>query len=104
MLGNAEDGAPEVTLETSMGSVTVELYNKHAPRTCRNFIELSRRGKYDNVKFHRIIKIVVVVGEEVGFYRTRRRSYGYRERWRIDIWVTSVRLALPWRLIEVSNR
>ncbi|KAK4348330.1 hypothetical protein RND71_031085 [Anisodus tanguticus] len=33
-----------------------EMYYKHAPRTCRNFIELARRGYYDNVKFHRIIK------------------------------------------------
>ncbi|WRX24555.1 Cyclophilin-type peptidyl-prolyl cis-trans isomerase domain - like 10 [Theobroma cacao] len=56
MWASSEGGPPEVTLETSMGSFTVELYYKHAPRTCRNFIELSRRGYYDNVKFHRIIK------------------------------------------------
>ncbi|CAB4287111.1 unnamed protein product [Prunus armeniaca] len=43
MWASAEGGSPEVTLETSMGAFTVELYYKHAPRTCRNFIELSRR-------------------------------------------------------------
>ncbi|OMO68436.1 hypothetical protein COLO4_29671 [Corchorus olitorius] len=48
MWASSEGGPPEVTLETSMGSFTVELYYKHAPRTCRNFIELSRRGYYDN--------------------------------------------------------
>lgn len=86
MTADAEGGAPEVTLETSMGPFTVEvplslslpflfsyyfvplfnfilfgdgqLYYKHAPRTCRNFLELSRRGYYDNVKFHRIIKVL----------------------------------------------
>ncbi|MBA0760548.1 hypothetical protein Gotri_023282 [Gossypium trilobum] len=62
MWASSEGGAPEVTLETSMGAFTVELYYKHAPRTCRNFIELSRRGYYDNVKFHRIIKDFIVQG------------------------------------------
>ncbi|KAK8491338.1 hypothetical protein V6N11_014417 [Hibiscus sabdariffa] len=62
MWASSEGGAPEVTLETSMGAFTVELYYKHAPRTCRNFIELSRKGYYDNVKFHRIIKDFIVQG------------------------------------------
>jgi hypothetical protein len=33
------------------------MYYKHAPKTCRNFVELARRGYYDNVIFHRIIKV-----------------------------------------------
>ncbi|KAF9598581.1 hypothetical protein IFM89_028208 [Coptis chinensis] len=45
-----------------MGPFTIELYFKHAPRTCRNFIELSRSGYYDNLKFHRIIEDFVVQG------------------------------------------
>ncbi|XP_024003819.1 peptidyl-prolyl cis-trans isomerase CYP18-2 isoform X1 [Eutrema salsugineum] len=57
MAARPEGSPPEVTLETSMGPFTVEMYHKHSPRTCRNFIELSRRGYYDNVLFHRIIKV-----------------------------------------------
>ncbi|KHN02199.1 Peptidyl-prolyl cis-trans isomerase-like 1 [Glycine soja] len=73
----AEGGAPEVTLETSMGSFTFELYYKHAPRTCRNFIELSRRGYYDNVKFHRIIKdFIVQGGDPTGTGRGGESIYG----------------------------
>ena len=41
--------APEVTINTSVGPVTVELYYKHAPKTCQNFFELARRGYYDGV-------------------------------------------------------
>lgn len=51
-----------VCLETSMGKITVELYWKHAPKTCQNFAELSRRGYYNGVKFHRIIKDFMVQG------------------------------------------
>lgn len=39
--------APRVELTTSMGALTVELYVQHAPRTCRNFAELSKKGYYD---------------------------------------------------------
>nr|QMV80844.1 peptidylprolyl cis-trans isomerase 37 [Clitoria ternatea] len=77
MWASAEGGAPEVTLETSMGAFTVELYYKHAPRTCRNFIELSRRGYYDNVKFHRIIKdFIVQGGDPTGTGRGGESIYG----------------------------
>ena len=46
-----------VVLETNMGTITVELYFKHAPATCKNFSELARRGYYNGTVFHRIIKV-----------------------------------------------
>ncbi|PON78044.1 Cyclophilin-type peptidyl-prolyl cis-trans isomerase [Parasponia andersonii] len=77
MWASAEGGVPEVTLETSMGAFTVELYYKHSPRTCRNFLELSRRGYYDNVKFHRIIKdFIVQGGDPTGTGRGGESIYG----------------------------
>lgn len=45
-----------------MGNVVVELYWRHAPKTCKNFAELARRGYYNNTKFHRIIKDFMVQG------------------------------------------
>lgn len=45
-----------------MGSVELELYWKHAPVTCCNFAELSRRGYYNGLKFHRIIKDFMIQG------------------------------------------
>ena len=30
----------DVILETSMGTVVCEMYYDHAPRTCKNFVEL----------------------------------------------------------------
>jgi hypothetical protein len=42
--------APQIQIDTSMGSFTVELYYKHAPRTVKNFTELARRGYYDGTK------------------------------------------------------
>ncbi|XP_014484161.1 PREDICTED: peptidyl-prolyl cis-trans isomerase-like 1 [Dinoponera quadriceps] len=53
---------PFVTFETTMGEITVELYWKHAPITCRNFAELTRRGYYNGTKFHRVIRDFMIQG------------------------------------------
>ncbi|KAG8450964.1 hypothetical protein GDO86_003299 [Hymenochirus boettgeri] len=68
---------PHVILETSMGTVTVELYWSHAPRTCKNFAELARRGFYNGTKFHRIIKdFMVQGGDPTGTGRGGASIYG----------------------------
>ena len=46
-----------VVLETSMGNISIELYWKEAPKTCKNFSELARRKYYDGVTFHRVIAV-----------------------------------------------
>ncbi|XP_038675232.1 peptidyl-prolyl cis-trans isomerase-like 1 isoform X2 [Scyliorhinus canicula] len=51
-----------VTLDTTMGTILLELYWKHAPKTCRNFAELIRRGYYNGTKFHRVISGFVIQG------------------------------------------
>lgn len=45
-----------------MGEITFELYWKHAPITCRNFAELTRRGYYNGTKFHRVIRDFMIQG------------------------------------------
>ncbi|EJU00695.1 hypothetical protein DACRYDRAFT_89658 [Dacryopinax primogenitus] len=51
-----------VFINTSMGDIEVELYTQHAPKTCRNFSELAKRGYYDGTIFHRIIADFMVQG------------------------------------------
>lgn len=45
-----------------MGNIIIELYWKHAPKTCRNFAELARRGYYNGTIFHRIIADFIIQG------------------------------------------
>ena len=72
-----DDGGPLVVLETSMGTITVELYDKHAPRTCRNFLELARRGYYNGTIFHRVIKdFMIQGGDPTGTGRGGESIYG----------------------------
>ncbi len=46
---------PQVLLETSQGDVVLELFEDNAPNTVANFISLVEAGKYDGLKFHRVI-------------------------------------------------
>ena len=55
------------TIETTKGSMKVELYAKDAPRTVNNFVVLARDGFYDGVIFHRVIKdFMVQTGDPEG--------------------------------------
>jgi cyclophilin family peptidyl-prolyl cis-trans isomerase len=47
---------PKVLIETSKGSMTVELYPDKAPKTVENFLNYANSGAYDNTIFHRVIK------------------------------------------------
>ncbi|SPQ19102.1 9f32333e-3670-4d32-93a5-f29c5e134c10 [Thermothielavioides terrestris] len=69
--------ATNVALETSMGTIVVELYTQHAPRTCENFRALAERGYYDNTIFHRIIPdFMVQGGDPTGTGRGGESIYG----------------------------
>lgn len=45
-----------VTLHTSMGDISLQMFASLAPNTVANFTKLAGEGFYDNVKFHRVIK------------------------------------------------
>eukprot|EP00049_Salpingoeca_infusionum_P006706 m.110371 g.110371 ORF g.110371 m.110371 type:complete len:161 (-) comp13399_c0_seq1:345-827(-) len=67
----------EVEFSTSMGTFRCELYWDHAPKTCKNFAELAKRGYYDNVIFHRIIKdFMAQTGDPTGTGRGGTSIYG----------------------------
>jgi len=66
-----------VVLDTSMGSLTVELYWDQTPKTCKNFWELSQRGYYDGTIFHRIIaNFMIQGGDPTGTGRGGSSIYG----------------------------
>jgi len=43
-------------LDTSKGQIKIKLFAKEVPTMATNFIELAKQGKYNNVKFHKVIK------------------------------------------------
>ncbi|CAG7849351.1 Peptidyl-prolyl cis-trans isomerase-like 1 Short=PPIase; AltName: Full=Rotamase [Serendipita indica DSM 11827] len=66
-----------VVLRTNLGEITLELYDDHAPRTCKNFRELAKRGYYRNVLWHRIIPdMMCQSGDPTGSGRGGTSIYG----------------------------
>lgn len=48
--------ASQVTVTTSEGAITLNLFPEDAPLAVTNFVTLGKRGYYDGVIFHRVIK------------------------------------------------
>ncbi len=46
---------PVVVMETSFGNVKIELFEKEAPVTVKNFLEYTKSGYYANTIFHRVM-------------------------------------------------
>ena len=52
----------QVDLETSQGTIRVELDDEKAPATVKNFLTNVENGHYDNTVFHRVIKGFMIQG------------------------------------------
>ena len=50
-----EEENPIAVIDTSMGTIKVELYEDKVPNTCDNFIKLANDGFYDGLVFHRVM-------------------------------------------------
>lgn len=51
-----------VVLKTNQGDIELQLYPKVAPKACENFETLVKKGYYDGIIFHRVIKNFMIQG------------------------------------------
>ncbi len=49
-------------IETNYGTMEIELFEQRAPITTKNFIELTEKGFYNGLTFHRVIKEFMIQG------------------------------------------
>lgn len=55
-LDTPKKGDTVATITTNLGVIKIKLFMAETPRTCANFIGLARKGYYDGVIFHRVIR------------------------------------------------
>ncbi len=71
----SDEKNPQVLMETSMGSVKIELFKDKAPITVRNFLSYVKEGFYDGLIFHRVIGTFMIQGggfdENMGQKKTK---------------------------------
>ncbi|MDD3118630.1 MAG: peptidylprolyl isomerase [Victivallales bacterium] len=51
-----------VTIKTSLGDITIELFHDTAPETVKNFLQYVDDGFYNNTIFHRVIDDFMIQG------------------------------------------
>ncbi|TDY00052.1 peptidylprolyl isomerase [Thiohalophilus thiocyanatoxydans] len=68
----AQESAPRVEIQTSMGTIALELNPEKAPKTVDNFLQYVDEGFYDNTLFHRVIDDFMIQGG--GFTPTYERK------------------------------
>ena len=52
----------KITINTNKGSINLNLYPEKAPLTVANFINLAKKGYYNNLTFHRVIDDFMIQG------------------------------------------
>jgi cyclophilin family peptidyl-prolyl cis-trans isomerase len=52
----------QATMQTSEGTIGIELFDEDAPKTVANFKKLAGEGFYDGLIFHRVIKDFMIQG------------------------------------------
>ena len=52
----------KATINTSKGAIKLKLHPNEAPLTVLNFVNLSKRGFYDDLNFHRVIPDFMIQG------------------------------------------
>ena len=51
-----------IKIKTNKGDIDLELYPDEAPLTVANFVNLSKRGYYNSLSFHRVIDNFMIQG------------------------------------------
>jgi cyclophilin family peptidyl-prolyl cis-trans isomerase len=51
-----------ITITTNKGVIVFETFDADAPNAVANFVKLAKKGFYDNVVFHRVIKDFMIQG------------------------------------------
>jgi cyclophilin family peptidyl-prolyl cis-trans isomerase len=65
---------PRVRIETSKGTIVLELYPEKAPKTVANFLEYVKDGHYGATMFHRVIAGFMIQGGGFDYSRAGERK------------------------------
>jgi peptidylprolyl isomerase len=59
---NAVNSSTTVILQTNQGNIELKLFPKESPLAVENFVGLVKKGYYDGIIFHRVIKSFMIQG------------------------------------------
>ncbi|MDA0987127.1 MAG: peptidylprolyl isomerase [Bacteroidetes bacterium] len=62
IMEETKNGNTKVLIQTSKGDITIELFEKEAPKHSANFIKLANENYYEGTTFHRVIPGFMIQG------------------------------------------
>lgn len=65
-----------VTIETTLGNITIQLNDSAAPKHSANFRKLAKDGYYDSTTFHRVIPNFMIQGGDPNSKNGERSTHG----------------------------
>ncbi len=67
----------KAVIETKFGNITLKFFPDAAPGHVKNFLDLAKKGTYDNTVFHRVIPgFMIQGGDPTSKDAAKRRAYG----------------------------
>ena len=85
LMPSAGAAQPRATIETTMGTIVVELYQDKAPKTVENFIKLAKQGFYNGTIFHRVIPNFMIQGGDPTGTGTGGPGYTFADEFSPDL-------------------
>jgi cyclophilin family peptidyl-prolyl cis-trans isomerase len=90
-----------VTIQTNKGNIIFQTFDKDAPIAVKNFIDLTNKGFYNGVIFHRVIKdFMIQGGDPTG---TGRGGPGYVFEDELDPTTESYKLGYTRGIVAMAN-
>ena len=89
------EGETVAIMHTNMGDIKIKLFVNEVPRTAQNFIELAKKGYYNGIIFHRVIKdFMIQGGDPTGTGMGGESIYGEKFEDEFDAALHNIRGAL----------
>ncbi|MFC1732279.1 peptidylprolyl isomerase [candidate division KSB1 bacterium] len=78
-------GNRTAVFDTSMGTIKIELFEDKAPITTKNFIDLTEKGFYNGLIFHRVIDDFMIQGGDPNGDGTGGPGYNIKDEFHPDL-------------------
>ena len=86
--GPALAANPQVEIDTTAGTIKLELYPDATPKTVENFLKYVNAGQYNGTQFHRVIR---------GFMPVAKHTVAIPPSIALTFASSAADVGLPWR-------
>jgi len=95
------NGMHRITIETQKGTIQFETFDADAPKTVENFMTLARKGFYNGLIFHRVIRGFMIQGGDPKGDGTGGPGYTFKDE--LNLTTESYRRGYKKGVVAMAN-